>query len=81
MLHAKCRLVDDEVAAVGSANFNARSLFLDFEVTALLRGERHSRRLAEWFAETLRSCDPGPPLARGLYRPFEAVARLLAPVV
>ena len=80
MLHAKCLLVDDTIAAVGSANFNARSLFLDFEVTLVLRGEAHNRRAAQWFTETLRDCDPGPSVARGITRPIEALAQLLAPI-
>jgi len=80
MMHAKCLVVDDEVAAVGSANFNARSLFLDFEVTMVLRGEAHNRRMAQWFGETLHDCEPGPPIARGLALPLEALARLLAPI-
>jgi len=81
MLHAKCLLVDDAVVAVGSANFNARSLFLDFEVTLVLRGKAHNRRMAQWFSETLRDCDLGPPVARGLKRPIEELARLLSPIV
>jgi cardiolipin synthase len=80
MLHAKCLLIDDAIAAVGSANFNARSLFLDFEVTLVLRGEAHNRRMVQWFAETLRDCEPGPPVARGVILPIEALARLLAPI-
>jgi len=80
MMHAKCLLVDDAIAAVGSANFNARSLFLDFEVTVVLHGEAHNRRMAQWFTETLHGCDLGPPIARGLTRPIEALARLLAPI-
>jgi phosphatidylserine/phosphatidylglycerophosphate/cardiolipin synthase-like enzyme len=73
-------VVDDDIASVGSANFNARSLFLDFEVTAVLRGPTHNAAMAAWFAQTLASCDPGPPIARGLRAPLEAVARLLSPV-
>jgi cardiolipin synthase len=80
MMHAKCLLVDDAIAAVGSANFNARSLFLDFEVTVVLRGELHNRRMAQWFAETLRDCDAGAPAAHGVMLPVEALARLLAPI-
>ncbi|HWU88416.1 MAG TPA: phospholipase D-like domain-containing protein, partial [Kofleriaceae bacterium] len=81
MLHAKCLLIDDDVAAVGSANFNARSLFLDFEVTAVLRGKVHNQRLEAWFAQTVADSDPGPPIARGLNVFVEAVARLLSPFV
>ncbi|MCE9571555.1 MAG: PLDc N-terminal domain-containing protein [Deltaproteobacteria bacterium] len=80
MLHAKCLLIDDAIAAVGSANFNARSLFLDFEVSLVLRGAEHNQRMAAWFAATLADCEPGPPIARGLRRPIEAVVRLLAPI-
>jgi cardiolipin synthase len=81
MLHAKCLLVDDQIAAVGSANFNARSLFLDFEVTAVLRGAAHNARMAAWFAETIADAAPGPPPARRRDVPIEAVARLLSPFV
>ncbi|MFT3697799.1 MAG: phospholipase D-like domain-containing protein [Kofleriaceae bacterium] len=80
MLHAKALLVDDDVAAVGSANFNARSLFLDFEVTAVLRGPTHNAAMAMWFEQTRAHCDAGPPIARGLKRPVEAVARLFSPL-
>jgi len=80
MLHAKCLLIDDAIAAVGSANFNARSLFLDFEVSMVLRGAAHNDRMARWFAETLRDCEAGPPGARGPLRAIEALARLLAPI-
>lgn len=80
MLHAKCVLVDDDRAGIGSANFDSRSLFLDFEITIMLRGAAHAHRLADWFAETFAACDAGPPRA-GWLRPIEAVARLLAPIV
>ena len=35
-IHAKTVLVDDTVAVVGSANFDSRSMFLNFEVSSLI---------------------------------------------
>ena len=79
MLHAKCLLVDETITAVGSANFNARSLFLDFEISVVIRNPEHNRWMSAWFAETLRDCQPGPPMAHGVRRPIETVLRLFAP--
>lgn len=37
ILHAKCVLVDEEYLVVGSANLDMRSLFLNYEIGALIR--------------------------------------------
>ena len=38
MLHAKVVLEDNTVATVGSANFDMRSLFLDYEIALFFTG-------------------------------------------
>jgi cardiolipin synthase len=82
MMHAKAVLVDDSVAAVGTANFDMRSLFLDFEVTVVLRGREYNSRLAAWFEETIASSAGGPlPERGGFDRAAEVVTRLIAPIV
>ncbi|HEY4242242.1 MAG TPA: phospholipase D-like domain-containing protein [Kofleriaceae bacterium] len=80
MLHAKCLIVDASIAAVGSANFNTRSMFLDFEVMTLLRTAAANARLTRWFEATFADCAPGPALEGGLLRSIESVLRLLAPI-
>ncbi len=81
MLHAKVLLVDDGLAAIGSANFDMRSLFLDYEVALLFTGRPEAERLAAWFEATLAGAAEGMP-APGLLRgQAESWARLLAPLL
>jgi len=81
MLHAKAILVDSTLAVVGSANFDMRSFFLDYEVALFFQGEREIARLAAWFDETLAATLPGPPAAGWARTRVESVARLLAPLL
>jgi cardiolipin synthase len=38
-LHQKAMLIDDRVAAIGTANFDNRSFRLNFEITAMITGD------------------------------------------
>jgi cardiolipin synthase len=81
MLHAKALLVDETVAMVGSANFDLRSLYLDYEVALLLYGQDEARWLAEWFDVTCQSAMRGAPVAGRIVSKVQVLARLLAPLV
>jgi cardiolipin synthase len=81
MVHAKTVLVDESLAVVGSANFDMRSLFLDYEVALFFSGAAEVSRLATWFSETLAKTDLGPPLAGWARTRVEYVVRLLAPLL
>jgi cardiolipin synthase A/B len=81
MLHAKALLIDDAVAVVGSANFDLRSLYLDYEVALLLYGEAETRWLAAWFEATCASAQRGVAKPSWLTAKAQATARLLAPLV
>lgn len=48
-MHAKMMIVDDVWASVGSANFDNRSLFLNFEMTCLLESKSSVEELEEAF--------------------------------
>jgi cardiolipin synthase len=81
MLHAKAFLVDDVQAVVGSANFDMRSLFLDYEVALFLSGAPEIEGLGRWFDETMHrpaaaTAEPGWLRSR-----VEAIVRLLAPLL
>ncbi len=55
MLHAKLLVVDERIAAVGgSANFDNRSLTLNFEAIAVLYDPELSARLIQSFGTDLR---------------------------
>ncbi|WP_051569410.1 cardiolipin synthase [Alkaliphilus transvaalensis] len=48
-LHAKVFLVDDRIVSVGSANFNTRSLFLDYEINAVVYDEKIVKEMNQEF--------------------------------
>jgi len=81
MLHAKAMLVDSAIAIVGSANFDMRSLFLDYEIALFFTGEGEVARLASWFDVTLAHSTAGAPGAGWVRTRVESVTRLLAPLV
>jgi len=84
MLHAKLMVVDERIAAVGSANFDNRSLTLNFEATAVLYDAGLAARLTGSFAADLhrasRYAKPGRRATFG-QRLTEATARLLSPLL
>jgi cardiolipin synthase len=82
MIHAKTCVIDEDVAVVGTANLDSRSLELNFEVTALLYGGPAVAALAGLFEADLAVARP--LTARESSSPFLArltasVARLFAP--
>ncbi|MEO5566045.1 MAG: cardiolipin synthase [Luteimonas sp.] len=84
MLHTKAMLVDDDLALIGSANFDARSFSLNFEVCMLFRDQDIATELAHLFEGELRNAprvraDRPSPLWSA--RLPEALARLLSPLL
>ncbi|MFZ4790967.1 MAG: cardiolipin synthase [Candidatus Competibacteraceae bacterium] len=84
MLHAKLLVVDERVAAVSSANFDNRSLALNFEVMAVIYDAGLAGRLASSFEADLhqasRYVKPGRR-ATFSQRLGESTARLLSPLL
>jgi cardiolipin synthase len=81
MLHAKALLVDDAWAVVGSANFDMRSLFLNYEIALFFSGRPETLRLMRWFEASFAETTLGPPRAGALRRAVDDVARLVAPLL
>jgi cardiolipin synthase len=81
MLHAKVIVIDDAVAMIGSANFDMRSLFLNYEVMALLYGPEQIREVSRWFEQTLALCGTKLPEVGRARAAAEDVARMLGPLV
>ncbi|CDH44207.1 MAG: cardiolipin synthase [Candidatus Competibacteraceae bacterium] len=84
MLHTKLLVIDERIAAIGSANFDHRSLALNFEVVAVLYDAGLAIRLARSFSADLRQAQryvkPGRRASLG-QRLAEATARLLSPLL
>lgn len=83
-LHAKSFLVDDSIAAVGTANFDNRSFRLNFEVTAIVADPTFVVEVEQMFEDDFRRATPmqaGDFERRGLWFKLVAgAAYLLAPV-
>jgi len=83
-LHQKAMLIDDAVAAVGTANFDNRSFRLNFEITAIVADRGLAAQVERMFeADFARSrrMDPGEYERKPWWFRFAVrVARLTSPV-
>lgn len=80
MLHAKAGMIDD-LAWVGSANFDLRSMLLNFETSLMLYDAATVTALRNWFSGLEPHCDSSvisPSLPR---RFIEGIFRLGAPIL
>ena len=68
MAHSKAVLVDDELALVGSANLDGRSLFLNYEMMVAFYDQPAVAGFARWVESRRAECTPylcrRPGLAR-----------------
>lgn len=85
MLHSKAMIVDDEVALFGSANFDLRSLFVNFEIGVLVHSPREVTAMKAWAVELARRCQPliveRRRKTRVIGNVVEDLSRLLAPLL
>jgi len=81
MIHGKAVLVDDIAAAIGSANFDARSMFLNFEVTSVVHSPAEVKAVEAWIKTLMaqtRAMDSKVSRGRDT---IEGVARLVTPML
>ena len=84
MLHSKVLLVDDELAMVGTSNFDTRSFSLNFEIVMLFRDKGVAKSLEASLASDMAIA--GEVTAESRKPPFrarlsEATARLFSPML
>jgi cardiolipin synthase len=80
MLHAKVVLSDDDFVMVGSANFDLRSLFLNFEIVFFLSSRAEVLWIQEWFEKTFKDCKITTEKSSAMRALVESLLRLLAPI-
>ena len=80
MLHAKCVLIDD-IALAGSANFDIRSMLLNFEMMVACHDPETVAALEARITALAAGCDEGLPASGRLRRLAEGVMRLGAPIL
>jgi cardiolipin synthase len=68
MMHAKAIVIDDELALVGSANLDARSLFLNYELMVAFYDINDVHRYAVWIRSQMERAVAYHPRPAGLLR-------------
>lgn len=85
MMHSKAVIIDDRIGLLGSANFDLRSLFVNFEVGVVQYSREEVLAMRAWAESLLGRChelSPGPKLrSRVVGSVAEDLARLLAPLL
>jgi cardiolipin synthase len=81
MMHGKAVVIDDKAAMAGSANFDSRSMFLNFEVMCLLYSPAEIQAVAGWMETLTASVQEGGGPVGGFRDTVESVAFLLTPLL
>jgi cardiolipin synthase len=85
MMHSKGMIVDDRIGLLGSANFDLRSLFVNFEIGVFVYSEPEVRVMRAWAQELIVHCEPlaaeKSSRRRLLGNIAEDLSRLLAPML
>ncbi len=81
MLHAKLVLIDDSAAAAGTANLDARSLFLNYEVMTIFYSHTEIAAVDSYIRALLPDCDQRIKRVGWLRDTLSAPLRLLAPLL
>lgn len=67
MIHGKVAVIDDALALVGSANFDSRSLFLNYEMMVAFSEPLHIARFAAWVEAERTAASRYVPEKPGLF--------------
>jgi cardiolipin synthase len=81
MVHGKALLADDTLGVVGSANFDMRSLFLNFETGLLVYSQAEIKDISSWIESLASNCRRGVRDVGVLRDLGEGVARMMAPML
>lgn len=85
MLHSKAVIIDDRLGLFGSANFDLRSLFVNFEIGVLVHSEDDVRAMKAWANALALQCREPKPERPAKFPYFgsmaEDLSRLLAPLL
>ncbi len=84
MLHSKAMIVDDAIGLFGSANFDLRSLFVNFEIGLFVYSRPDVLAMKTWAQNIAAQCHAPKPEAKRLRvvgNVAEDLSRLLAPLL
>ena len=81
MLHAKAMIVDDNFAILGSANFDSRSFFYNFEVVSFIYSKDDINSISKWVNNLKDECAQGLPKASFTRVVVENFFKIFAPAL
>jgi cardiolipin synthase len=81
MLHAKAVVFDDQLAVIGSANMDMRSLLLNYEAALFVSSPSNVEDVARWIRGLMADCQPELPVPGWPRELAENVVRLLSPLL
>lgn len=82
MLHAKSLIVDEDISFIGSANFDNRSFYLNFEVSVVCYEPEANQALLDEFNASMKFAEEVRLMHQSLpSRLSKAVARLFSPLL
>lgn|GEM_PF-4931927 len=79
MMYAKALLIDDQLAILGSANTDMRSLLLNYEVAVLFYSRVEIQSIECWMDNLINGARAGVDDVGSIGEIGEGLARLLAP--
>jgi len=79
MLHAKAIIFDKECVILGSANFDNRSLFLNYEVATFVYNDTAIKDIEKWSNTLMKSSSLGAKNVSTIRRIFENFMRIFSP--
>jgi cardiolipin synthase len=80
MLHAKVILFDNTLAILGSANFDLRSLLLNFEVSCFIYSKPEIQEISDWIHSILAKCTHHTPSGSHTRIAFEYMMQIIKPL-
>lgn len=81
MMHAKLIIFDGEAAMSGSANFDYRSLFLNYEMVHFLYCKNTINTLRNWYEKNAEQAQEYMPNNSKTTRFIENISRIIAPIL
>jgi cardiolipin synthase len=85
MMHSKAVIVDDRIGLLGSANFDLRSLFVNFEIGLVVHSEAEVLAIKNWAETVTKHCRVLKPESSRKHHLLGSIledfSRLLAPLL
>ncbi len=81
MVHAKVIVIDDDLAIVGSANMDMRSLFLNYEVAMFQYSRAEVDATSVWVKALMDETEIGVEAVGNWRETFEGIVRIFAPLL